>query len=328
MKNLEFRELVEIIKEAKSIILTTHKMPDGDGLGCEAALFHGLKQMGKQVKILGVDRPPDRYNFLRALDNIELYEETKLENEWDLSLILDTNDRRLLNGLFNQLTENSKHVLFIDHHPLLEKGPQPDASSLLDETAASTGEIVYRLLKELDIEFNDDIAEALYTSVAFDTQVFKHVRHTPTSHEIAAELLGYNFDSEYINKNLFANYKKNKAFFLADIIKRIEFFENDKYAFLSVHESLMKEHGLIVDEILDIVDFVAGINPVQIAVYHRENKDLTGKLSFRSNNNHSVRPLAESLGGGGHKFAAGAPVVGSAKDIKAKIHERVLELLD
>jgi len=328
MKKLEFKELINIIKESKSIILTTHKMPDGDGLGCEAALFHGLKQMGKNVKIVGVDKPPVRYKFLKALDNIELYEEIELQNEWDLSLILDTNDRRLLNGLFNQLKENSKHVLFIDHHPLLEDGPQPDAFSLLDETAASTGEIVYRLLKELDVEFNDDIAEALYTSIAFDTQVFKQVRDTSTSHLIGAELLKYEFDSQLIHKNLFANYKKNKAYFLSDIIKKIEFFENDKYAFLSVHENLLKEHGLVVDEVLDVVDFVAGINPVQIAVYHRENKDLTGKLSFRSNNNHSVRPLAESLGGGGHKFAAGAPVVGSAKDIKAKIHERVLELLD
>ncbi len=61
---LNVDSLVRRIRSAKSIILTTHKQCDGDGLGAILALFHALKKTGVAVRAVTVDAVPRKYGFL------------------------------------------------------------------------------------------------------------------------------------------------------------------------------------------------------------------------------------------------------------------------
>lgn len=60
----EFAALKSAIHSAKRIMVSTHQLPDGDGLGAEVALFHYLKAAKKQVRIYNPDPIPKRYKFL------------------------------------------------------------------------------------------------------------------------------------------------------------------------------------------------------------------------------------------------------------------------
>ena len=53
----------KIISESHDVVLTTHFLPDGDGLGAEAALYHYLARLGKNVRIINPDAMPSRYRF-------------------------------------------------------------------------------------------------------------------------------------------------------------------------------------------------------------------------------------------------------------------------
>ena len=161
------------IKDAQSIILTTHRQCDGDGLGSELAIFHALKKIQKNVRILNVDATPRKYSFLSPDTYIQYF-----DGEFDpiaptsLALIFDTNDKRLVEPLYQSLEKQCAEIVFVDHHPILQTGPAPTPSSIIATQAASTGELAYDLIKALNIELDEKIAQALYTSIVFDTQLF------------------------------------------------------------------------------------------------------------------------------------------------------------
>ncbi|RYZ70241.1 MAG: hypothetical protein EOP05_13585, partial [Proteobacteria bacterium] len=150
--------LVLKLKSAKSVLLSTHRNSDGDGLGAELALFHGLKKLGKQAFILNPDQPAKKYAFLNTNDCV-LGSGSPIPRV-DLCLVLDTNDRRLVEPLLNEIEKTGTEVVFVDHHPVLTSGPKPSEGSVIDVSAASTGQMAYQILKKLGVEFDADIARA------------------------------------------------------------------------------------------------------------------------------------------------------------------------
>src|SRR5208283_2306197 len=63
-KSKEFQKFKQCLEEAKRVLISTHQLPDGDGLGAEAALFHYLKRAKKACRVYNPDQLPKRYRFL------------------------------------------------------------------------------------------------------------------------------------------------------------------------------------------------------------------------------------------------------------------------
>ena len=43
----KINQLNELLKEAKQVVITAHKSPDGDSIGSSLALYHYLKEVYK-----------------------------------------------------------------------------------------------------------------------------------------------------------------------------------------------------------------------------------------------------------------------------------------
>lgn len=312
-------EIARIIESSQSILLSTHREPDGDGLGAQIGLYHALKKMGKTVRILNVDSSAQKYDFLIPKNMIQVYqgEHDKVEKT-DLALILDTNDKRLLDTLFVKLEVNCKEIAFIDHHPILINGPKPSDISVIDVKAASTGEIAFNLIKILKIPLDKNIAEAFYTSLVFDTQLFRFIRNSPNTHLIAAELLQHDINPEKIHRSLFGDFTKNKLLFNAKAMNSVEFHCDDQVAYLRFFEKDLNALGLNKDHTKDIIDTIMNIDTIEAALVVREISPNEYKLSFRSKGKIEVLRLAEEFGGGGHLYAAGSYAKGDLIDIKIK----------
>lgn len=313
-------EVITAIREAKSILLTTHKQCDGDGLGAMLGMHHALKSMGKTVRALNVDATPPKYHFLEPDKHIQYFDGkyTPLEST-DLTLVFDTNDKRLVSPLYEQLEKVSKKILFIDHHPILQTGPTPTPGSWIDTKAASTGEMAFSLIEQLKVPLNRDISRAIYTSIAFDTQLFRYVRNSYRSHEIAAQLLRHETEPALIHKNLFGNFTAQKLKYLSQVLSTMEFSFKDRLVFLHIKSKDLFEKGLDLDDSRDLVDMIMDIESVDVAAVIREDEGSSFKVSFRSKGRITVNDLAESLGGGGHMFSAGASVTMPAKELTEKI---------
>jgi bifunctional oligoribonuclease and PAP phosphatase NrnA len=326
--------LLEKLKRANSIVLSTHRNCDGDGLGGQLALMHGLKKLGKSVRILNVDRPAKKYDFLGTDQWVRVHEPGSQDLEpTDVGLILDTNDGRLLEPLFTELKAKCRDLYFVDHHPILAQGPAPTPGSLIDTSSASTGQICHRILKGLGLELDADIARALYTSIVFDTQLFRFVRSAPESHLIAAELLQYELNPEEVHRRLFATYSVAKMGFLARALSRVEYHCDSRLAFIALsREDFAPANeggsGFERDDSGDVIDLVMNIDRLEVAALLREDAPGRFKLSLRSKDTLPVQALAEAFGGGGHRNASGAYIEGQFEPLKRKILEELSRMLE
>lgn len=284
--------------------------------------------MGKQVQIINVDSTPYKYRFLKPNTHITYFDQTtQIDAKSDLVIIFDTNDERLLEPLFSVLKNQTNKVIFVDHHPILTNGPKPSPESWIDTTCASTGEMAYRLIKELGVALDKEIATALYTSITFDTQLYRYIRNSPISHLIAAELLGHNIDTEEVHRHLFGNHTINKIKFLAMALGQIEYHESNLIAFLKIRDEDMTHFNLEMDESRDIIDMIMNIECIEIAILIREDAPNSFKISLRSKGRVEILPVCESIGGGGHGYSAGAFIKGEYNEIKSKIITETLKCL-
>lgn len=326
---LNVERITTQIRAAKTILLSTHKQCDGDGLGAILALFHALKKIGKDVRCLCVDEVPKKYSFLQPERHLEIFEGKHSPiGETDLSLIFDTNDARLVEPLFTPLSQKCKQVLFIDHHPVLNHGPEPTPGSFIDTRAASTGEISYFIIKELGIRIDTKIAECLYTSIAFDTQVFKFVKNSANSHLIAAEMIAFVPQAQEIHRHLFATHTREKVAFLAKVLGQIEYFGEGQIAVLKLRAKDLDDHNMDMDDSRDVIDMIMNISSLQAAVLFREDGVDEFKMSLRSKGQIEVLGIAEIFEGGGHMYSSGAYIRGKFDDIKAKVVKLLLGRLD
>ncbi len=330
LNNLDVEPIVKKIRNAQSILLSTHKQCDGDGLGAQLALYHALRKMGKSVRVLCVDEVPKKYFFLEPDKYVESFERGVYSpiEKTDLVLIFDTNDRRLVEPLYSSLEEKAKEILFVDHHPVLNQGPEPTAGSFIDTRAASTGEISYFIIKSLGVRLDENIARALYTSIAFDTQLFKFVKSSPTSHLICAELLQFVKNAEEIHRQLFATHTIEKVAFLSKVLGEIEYFGEGRVAILKLRSQDLLDHNLDMDDSRDVIDMIMNVNSLQAAALFREDAPNEYKMSLRSKGQIEVLGVAEAYEGGGHMFAAGASIKGNFSEIKQKIVDLLLRRIE
>jgi phosphoesterase RecJ-like protein len=326
---LNVDSLVRRVSAANSVILSTHKQCDGDGLGALLALYHGLRKSGKKVRIMLVDEVPKKYFFLEPEKYLDIFTQPHAPIEdTDLTLIFDTNDKRLIEPLYSALQKSCREILFVDHHPVLNQGPEPTAGSFIDTRAASTGEISYFIIKGLGIRLDERMAQAIYTSIAFDTQLFKFVKNSVNSHLIAAELLMHINNAEDIHRHLFATHTVGKVAFLAKVLGQIEYHANGQIAVLKLQARDLADHNLDMDDSRDVIDMLMNVNTLQAAALFREDAPNEYKLSLRSKGGLEVLGIAESFQGGGHMFAAGAPVRGEYNEIKSKVVQLLIDRLD
>lgn len=324
-----FTHLIKTIQNSKKIILSTHKQCDGDGLGAELALYHALKKTNKNVRVINVDSTPKKYRFLAPDQHIFYEENLPLDFDYssELVLVFDTNDQRLLGDLYKKFTDTGALIIFIDHHPVLKMGPAPTAESWIDTSAASTGEMAYKIIKQLEIPFDQNMAQAIYTSITFDTQIFRYIRNSAVSHQIAAEMLTHSIDPHLVHRHLFGEQTVEKIKFLAHSLGQIKYFSQGRLALLKLRSEDIKKHQLDPEDARDVIDFLMNIETLEAAALFREDGPGLYKLSLRSKGRLEILSLAEKFGGGGHIYAAGSTLKGSYDKFESEILHELEDLL-
>lgn len=311
-----------VISEYSSFIITTHKSCDGDGLGAGCALGYGLKKIGKKAYFITLDVPQKKYNFLNKNGFIQPLPSfpnsgSGLElKKTDCILAVDLNDPSLMEPLYSLAEKKGTRICFIDHHPLQKKIARH--KYFIDTNASSTGEIVYHLIKDLKIPMDERIATGLYSSIVFDTKCFRVVKNSPVPFSIAAELVPHIPDVDRIYENLFKNLTVEKLKFFS-YLNSIEYYNNNRFALLHLTESDLEKYKADVGTACDLLDMVMNVSTMQIGVLVLERKNNFFKLSIRSRKTN-ILPFARAVGGGGHKFSAGAYIQDSSyKQIKEQI---------
>ena len=321
---LKLTEIINKINETDNICLLVHESPDGDAIGSIVALNIALKKIGKKIDAF-IEKIPSNCEFL--IDSIGkdilTFDNMDLSKKYELCIALDCGDIDRM-GEAKSLFENANYTICLDHH-YTNKGYA--VQNYIDGEAAATGEIIYDLLSEMNINLDKDIATALYTAISSDTGNFKHNNTRKSTFDIAGSLIEYGVDITKISYHLFSETSLNRMKFMGKLLQDVEVVFDGKVGILTAKQSDIDEFNVAESELEGIVDYARYIKGVEVGIFIKP-VDGMYKVSLRSNGKVDVSAVASKFNGGGHKFAAGCKFrVEDDKEVKNKLIDSFRNLL-
>lgn len=298
-------KVIKLIEDAKSIAILAHDNEDADAIGSSYALRLALISVGKKVDVY-LSEDIISYLAFMGRDYRLLGEDVP---EYDLCLCLDCADIFRI-GERKAIFDKAKATACIDHH---ETNDGFADANYVDAKAPATGEIIYKLLGEMGIGLNSEIAKNLYAAISTDTGSFQYSNVRPETMNIIAELLKLDIDHAQINRLLYDTKDLGVIRFKGRLMENIRQYAGGKLNVVCVKSDELSEFGVAERDANDVVNIPRSVKGCEIAVSIREAGSKI-KLSFRSNGKYSVSKIAEHFGGGGHAMAAGAAQSGKTID--------------
>lgn len=308
-------DAIKLIKNSNNILIASHIHPDGDSIGSILALGMALKKFKGKVNILKVDDIPSDYKFLPNIELIKEYD----EEEIDIFIALDCGDMERL-GLGKDLALKAKKIINIDHH--ITNNNFGDLN-IVSHSAAATGELIYDIIKKMDVKIDINIAECLYTAISTDTGSFMYSNTTYKTHLIIAELLKFGININDININLYQSKSMEKTKLFLDSLNTLELFLNDKVAFVTVTQDMLNSNNAKMEDTEGIISFIRDIDTVDVACFLKQINKSEVKISIRSKKQIDVSKICNKFNGGGHMKAAGCTIYDNVEEAKILILKEI-----
>ena len=304
---LTVSETAALLRSFDNVLILTHVRPDGDTVGCAAALCAALRALGKTAYLLP---NPELTNtttpYFAPYAAPEGFVPEKIVST-DIATV----------GLFpkNALSYARQVDLAIDHHPSFE---QFGKANIVRPEAAACGELMYDILRQLG-PITPEIALSLYVAISTDTGCFVYNNTTADTHAIAAELLRTGIDYKTVNKIFFRTKTRKRMALEADMLSNMEFFDDGRVVFLYVPLSLMARLEATESDAEELSSLGGQIEGTDCAVTFRELRPDVWKLSVRTGERINATNVCAMLGGGGHAAAAGCTVAAPLDEVKRQI---------
>lgn len=319
LKSDSLREAVDKIKKSNSICLISHINPDGDSIGSLLGLGIALSHFkDKKITLAKVDEVPKKYRFLPQIDHLQKVDENEV---FDLVITLDCSDLYRL-GPWKYIADSTDFIINIDHH---KSNDYFGNINIIDANMSSTGELVYYLLKEMNLDINTEIATSLYVSISTDTGSFKYDNTSPSTHEVTAELLKMGIDINRITTEVYQSKSLVKTKLLVRSLSDMEMHLDNKIGIATVTKDMIEECNATIQDVDGIIEAIRDIDGVEVACILKEVNQEEMKVGFRSKRDIDVARIAETFKGGGHKKASGCTVYKRMEEAKKEVIDEIIK---
>ena len=311
---LTVSQTAALLRTFDNILILTHVRPDGDTVGCAAALCAGLRSLGKTAFLLPNPELTDTTApYFRPYEAPECFTPDKVVST-DIATV----------GLFpeNARPYAERVDLAIDHHPSFESFGR---ENIVRPEAAACGELIYDILSDLG-PITPERALPLYVAVSTDTGCFAYANTTAQTHAVAAALLRTGIDYQTVNKVFFRTKSRRRMQLEAAILNDCTFYDRDRVAVLSVPLSLMARIGASETDAEDLSALGPQIEGVDCAITMRELRPDVWKMSLRTGPRINATEACRLLGGGGHAAAAGCTVEAPWAEARERILAAVAQV--
>ena len=312
-----FDDIAEVICSGAVFLITSHVRPDGDAVGSELALYHTLRGLGKDAVVYNQDKTPAVYGFLPGADVIG--HSLDSVDGFDAAFVLDCSDISRVGSEQEKIGSIGK-IVNIDHH--LSVGTFSKIL-LTDSTASSTGEMIHRLLKKMQVPITRDIATNLYTAILTDTGSFQYSNTGSATFRAAADLVERGADCREIAKNIYETKPALQIRLMGRVLDTLRLYEEEKVGLIYVTQEMLRGEGALPEHTEGLVDMVRSIRGVEISVCCYEVSEGRFKISLRSKGKIDVARIAGKLGGGGHVNASACRVEGELEAVMKMVLETI-----
>jgi phosphoesterase RecJ-like protein len=194
----------------------------------------------------------------------------------------------------------------IDHHVSNEEFGK---INLIDAKITSTGELLYKIFEDWGVAIDKEIGECLLTGIIGDTGSFQYQNVGEGTLRIAASLMALGADKDKIIYNIYRNIDFKEVKMWGKFIENMEI--EDNFIWSAVSLSTYKDFGEYPYAKEDVANlFFPVVKGTDFGIVIVETNDKVLSVSLRSRSGFDVSKVAEELGGGGHKLAAGARIEG------------------
>jgi phosphoesterase RecJ-like protein len=323
----DFQKAIDLIDKSSNVLITTHIRPDGDACGCVVAMSDALTALGKKAKFIFLSEIPEWYEFLFAESPPILGQTVQLQQliegqfgQFDLIIVIDTNSNSQLPQFDQYLKHARKPVLVIDHHVTTDGLGDIE---LIDNTAAATALIVLDFLKYAKWPITEKIARAIFVAIATDTGWFQFNNTDARTFKSCADLIAAGANPAQLYHDLYQNFSPARFKLMAAMLSTLELHYDGRYATQQISMHDFEQTGAAFKDTENLIDECRRISTVEVAALFVELKDGRVKCSLRSRGALDVRNIAQKLGGGGHKMAAGLRLPGPLENAKQLINAEV-----
>lgn len=291
------------------ILILTHRRPDGDTIGCAAALCHALRQKGKTAHVLPNEDAHGLYDpyFDGVLAPADFVPQAVVSVDTAALGMLPASGKA-----YQQAID-----LAIDHHGSQEYYAK---ETCVDPACAACGELLWRILHAMEVTITPDIAQLLYMAIATDTGCFVYSNTTPETHRIAADLMATGFDAQWVNKRHFRTKSYKRLQVESRLVRELELAQEGTLVFAYVTLALIDDLAATEEDLEDISSFIGQLEGVANAVTIRQLAPQECKISLRTDGKTlNASDVCAHFGGGGHPAAAGCTIHAGPRQAKAQM---------
>ncbi|MCL5773158.1 MAG: bifunctional oligoribonuclease/PAP phosphatase NrnA [Firmicutes bacterium] len=311
------RRISEILKTKEKFIILPHVYIDGDDLGSMLALGRAIGKIGKSVLRFIPEPIPEIFTFL---PDIEYISHKAPPGSYDAAILLECTDlQRLPAGV--DIKKIAKTIINIDHHP--DNKFYADFN-WVDPGASAVAEMVYFLIKDMDVELDYEIAINLYTAILTDTGGFQYSNVTSRTHEVISQLLSIPIKTDEVYRKVYHEKSPNVLRLQGKVMANLELSDEGKIAWSYITKDMLEQYAVDEGDTQNFVEEINQIRGAQAVLFFKEIDAKKIKVSLRSSG-VPVNKIAAFFGGGGHLRAAGctveAPLEEAVKQVVSKTRE-------
>lgn len=310
-KVMTITEITAELKKAKSVLIFSHNRPDGDTVGSATALRLALMKLGVKADLVCAHDIPEKLGYIKTACN---YQKQIPAEDYQAYVAVDMANEFMFTELHASFLKH-KNTFNIDHHISNSKY----AKFNFVENSSATCEIIYKIILELGVEIDSEIANSLMTGIVTDTGAFHHSNVTSQTLTVASSLLSKGADLHYIMKRNFKDQPKERSILYGKVISKMRLYLDDKVGVLTITRKDIEDSNALDNMTEGFIDYPMTINSVEVAISLLETGKNRYKISFRSKGKVDVNEIASIYGGGGHIQASGALINGYMEDIIDKL---------
>ncbi len=320
--------LIERLVGEPVSLIAGHVTPDADCLSSMFALAMGLEQATGRRSPCALPKPSvsDKLGFLLQLADVALADAPTCRSAQTVA-VCDTAKARRTNlpESLSQDLEQRRMVINIDHHA---SNTRFGALNWVDPQASSTAEMIWRLFDRAAWTLTPSIATLLYAGIHADTVGFSLSTTTAETLHAATALARAGADIDHVGNRLCRTQSRSEFDLRRVVYDNTLVTASGRIAYSRADYREITRAGCTAADIDDQVEIPRSLAGTDLAILFTEGVPGKIRINLRGKGPVDALGLAQQVGGGGHRAAAGAIMNGTLDQVIADLIPRAETYLD
>ena len=313
------QEIVDAIGARRRFVVSSHSRPDGDSIGSSVSMALALRALGKEARVVHKDRAPAPLLGLPGVSGIEIAD--RAGDDFEAGIIMECGElaRTGVAGL------EGRFLINIDHHPGNSGFGQ---INWFDSSAAACGEMVFDLIRALDVPLSVEIATHIYLAILTDTGSFHYSSISPRTFDICQLTLEAGVDPVEVARTVYDSNTMGRLKLFGCVLNAMRTDHSGRIAILHLDHEMAREAGGTYDDTEGLINEPLTVKEIQAVVFFKQIEGDEYRVSMRSKGDVDIGAVARELGGGGHKNAAGCTVTGPINALQETLVKKMEDAVE